>query len=235
MKKFLRILLVCFFIFNASILYPKVQTQEKNKSKGKVTTDKLLNIKNKELEDFTRNLKKHKVIEAKFIQETYRKLRKKTKKTTGNAIFVDGSKFRWVVDGSSPVEWIFDGSSLVSFHPKEKYATRYPSKGSQGKEFRQVVEMITDMKKLREKYELVYSYKKGNKGTLKLVPFSGKVLSDIEKIEIQLNFSKYYINGLKIFFKHGNYSRFTFLKPRFSTSKKGAFDLPKGVEIVDAL
>ncbi len=234
MRKILQKYLL-FFVFLSPVVAFADNVKGAQQKTAKKRAKKSLSIKEKDLEEFSRKLKSHKVLEINFIQKTYRNLRKKTRRTKGRAVFIDGRKFRWVVKGLSPIEWIYDGTSLVSFQPNEKYATRYPSTGSQGQEFRKVVEMVTDLKKLRETYKLVHSEKKGQKGTLKLEPFSGKASGDIQKIEIQLNFKKYYIDALKITFRQGNYSDFTFVNPVFKAFHKEALNLPKGVKIVDAL
>lgn len=184
-----------------------------------------------ELRKIQSQLQNYQTLSLDFNQTVYKKLRNKTLDNKGDVYFKKPQSFRWSFSNAQREEWIYDGDSLLHYFPKKGYAHRYKAYAAKGKNLREIVSMVLDFDSLLTRYNVSSAFQQGKKVELSLKP---KERGEIERVEINLDLDKNFIQSVKLNFEGGNYSFFVFSNPRYLASEQG-FTVPPKVKISEAI
>ncbi len=222
MKRFLLIpcLSLSFIAFSKT---EKTSVVEKSNSSLTISIDELKKMQVK--------LQESSFLSLNFEQEIYKKLRKKTVKNKGQVYFKKPSSFRWKFQQAEREEWIYNGHTLLHYFPKKSYAYRYKADAENGKNMKEIVNIILDFESLLRRYEVNSSSREKNQVFIGLLP---KDSSEIVAIQIELNLEKNFIEKIKLNYEGGNHSLFTFSDPQRKELKE-SFNVPDKVKITDPI
>ncbi|MGE0171239.1 MAG: outer membrane lipoprotein carrier protein LolA [Oligoflexales bacterium] len=156
-------------------------------------------------------------IQVDFVQEVYRKLRNKTIRRQGDAIFAKPNNFFWsFVDSDKKEEnFYFNGRVLSHYKQAENTVTHFSSHASLTKELEEVVKLVLDAKKLTQSYETTNISKDKDKSEVSLVP-KNKGATAISKIDVTVAHQPKYVQEVAIEYKDGNKTTFHFKNPKMS-------------------
>ena len=141
------------------------------------------------LDNIYNSIEQFDAMEVNFNQKTFRKLRKRTSKSSGSAYFIKPNKFIWKYHMPIKDTWIFDGSRFLSWTQGEKFALEYAQGSSKGKELRQVMNMILNFKKVQKDYQVeIIPHSPSQQITLLLTPkkSNAQFFSSIKEITVTL-------------------------------------------------
>lgn len=234
-----------FYLLQAGLLDSKVTKHSKAHKKTPVSTKKSRNLSLKEVKALQKDMQVYDAMSLLFKETLYRHLRKKTLYKKGSAYFIKPNKFKWQVEPVSKKAkslgkeiWLYDGKDLLQYSTKENYAVRYKSNIAKGKELKQLVDMITDLKALLESYTFKSAHEKDNFVTVNLEP---KGSSDIRSVSLILSWKflkkrkQVFMKNLSLFFKDNNSTSFEFYESKKEKVDLAKLKLPKGVKVTNAL
>ena len=204
-----RIKIAFFFIYSTMITSLSPLTAASKNVVGKKPNKELSSVQTmeKELRNLQSQFKSFNHLKVKFVQNTYRSLRKRKTKSTGEALFSKPDKFRWMIQTPQESQWVFDGKSLSYFVKKTNQKSVYSANAGKGKELRQIVEMVMNVDTLLDKFKLINLQNKGQTVEVFLEP---KINGEVKKAVVHLNSKSHIVEKLRLNFDHGNYSEIDF-------------------------
>jgi outer membrane lipoprotein-sorting protein len=194
------------------------------------SAEKTLNLS--DIEQLQKKLQTGNDLAVDFTQTIFRSLRKKTSKREGKGYFNKPNKFRWSLLKPSHEEWIYNGDFLAHYLVQKKSVYKYQSSAAKGKDLQHLIDMVLNFSTLFKHYELIEAKQSEGKVHMKLKPKSD---GEIDSTEIVLDTLKNYVSEMKLNFRGGNYTLFTFTNPNNSELKKELFELPKDVKVEEVL
>ncbi len=168
-----------------------------------------------------------------FKQTVHTSLRDKTRSREGQAYFAKPGNFYWQFRDKKDVEeYYFDGTTLSHYRSDEKTVTHYGTKSGLQKELQAIVNLVLDAEKLLNQYDAVDVKTAKGITSMKLVPKT-KEQTDIVDILVQVSEKSRYVQDVKIEYKNGNYTSFTFQNPNTAPIplKTFQFSDPGGVKV----
>lgn len=168
-----------------------------------------------------------------FKQTVHTSLRDKTRTREGQASFAKPGNFFWQFKDKKAVEeYYFDGKTLSHYRSNEKAVTHYGTKSGLQKELQAIVDLVLDAEKLLSQYDAVDVKTAKGVTSMKLIP-KVKDQTDIVSISVQVSEKSKYVQDVKIEYKNGNYTAFTFQNPNTSPipAKTFQFSDPGGVKV----
>ncbi len=166
-----------------------------------------------------------------FVQTKYSKLRDKTSRREGRAIFSKPSSFKWMLEKPVQQYLVFDGKSFFEYNPGSNSAVRYSPTGPQSYDLKQIVDLVLNFDSLLKRYELKKAEQDGDLVKVELTP---KTEGDVTGVELHLSQKDSYISFLKLTMKSTDYLAHDFKTPSRNKVKADAFTLPKTVKITDS-
>lgn len=168
-----------------------------------------------------------------FKQTVYTSLRDKTRSRAGQASFAKPGNFFWQFkDKKNVEEYYFDGSTLSHYRSDEKSVTHYGTKSGLQKELQAIVDLVLDAEKLLKQYDAADVKTSKGVTSMKLTP-KPNVQTDIVQIAVQVSEKSKYVQDVKIEYKNGNYTEFSFKNPVTAPipAKTFQFSDPGGVKV----
>lgn len=172
-------------------------------------------------------------LKVNFKQTVHTSLRDKTRTREGQASFAKPGNFFWQFkDKKATEEYYFDGTTLSHFRSDEKTVTHYGTKSGLQKELQAIVDLVLDAEKLLNQYDAVDVKTAKGVTSMKLLP-KAKDQTDIVNILVQVSEKSKYVQDVKIEYKNGNYTAFSFQNPDTSSIPPKAFQFldPGGVKV----
>ncbi len=166
-----------------------------------------------------------------FVQESFSKMRGKSVKRDGHALFQRPSKFKWMLEKPIQQSMIYDGKDFYEFNPESKSAMRYSPTGPRAYDLKQVVDLVLNFDSLLKRYDLVKAEQDGDNVKIRLKPKSEQ---DVTGVDLTLSVKDSLISYLKMTMKGGNYLAHDFKNPQRGALAADAFTLPKGVKVTDS-
>lgn len=185
-----------------------------------------------EIEVLQKKLHSNKSLSVDFTQTIYRSLRKKSSVRTGKGYFYKPNSFRWSLIKPTSEDWIYNGKFLANYLPAKKTVFKYQSSAAKGKDLQHLIDMVLNFSSLFTQYQLVDAQQTGDDVRMNLKP---KVDGEIETTAIILDLGKNYVREIKLNFRGGNYTLFTFINPSTKPLDEQLFALPKGVKIEEVI
>lgn len=158
-------------------------------------------------------------LQVSFNQITYKKLRDKTKDSSGSASFSKPGLFKWQIYNKKGPEikksYYYDGKLLAVFSPTENLVTEYSTTAGMAKGLKGVVDMVLRPDLLLKKYDLlkIESISAG-KYWANLKPKKTEI-TDIIELKIMINEKFNYISNISMAYQNGNKIQFEFTDPIF--------------------
>ena len=219
---------VIFFIYFVSI---NGKNSEKKKE-TKVDTENSIEKIKQDLLALQSGLKLKDSVSLEFSQVRYSALRKKNISSKGKAVLIKPEKFRWSFITPAQHELIYDGSSLLVYYPEEKSATRYGLKASKGKEIKEIVSMVLNLKDLLSSYSISKAQK--DRESIFLLLYPKKKLANLDKVSLKVSLEEKIVTDLTLFFKGGNYLKMNFSKFSFAKVNPNILSVPSKTKIAEA-
>ncbi len=192
--------------------------------------EKILNVA--DVEQLQKNLKTGNDLTVDFTQTIYRSLRKKTTSRQGKGYFNKPNKFRWSLLKPSQEDWIYNGNFLAHYLPDKKSIFKYQASAAKGKDLQHLIDMVLNFSTLLNHYQLLEAKQLEGKVRMQLKP---KADGEIDSSEIVIDMTKNYVSEVKLNFRGGNHTLFTFTNPNNNEIKEALFELPKDIKIEEVL
>ncbi len=185
----------------------------------------------KDLKRHQAKFRKKNELHLRFNQSTYSTLRKKMRESEGEAFLAKPAMIRWNLKQPRD-EYIYNGKDLYIHHVDQKLAMKFSAKGSQAKEFENIVNVVLSFDDLLKNFEIIQAVedRRQKQIHLKLSPLKA---SELSSTQILYSLASGEVSEVCLQYKDAKFVNYRFetLKTVKIDPNLFTFDLPKGVKL----